>query len=52
MALSAECHQIAGHVVPQQAPRTDMVNLEIARAPAILATPVISLEDFLAQKVV
>jgi hypothetical protein len=49
MAFVAERNEVLGGVISQQAPRAQVMNLEIVRAPAALAAPPISLEHLLAQ---
>jgi hypothetical protein len=49
MACCAESDQIFGNVIAQSAPPLNVVNLKILHAPAQLATPSISLQDFTAE---
>jgi hypothetical protein len=46
MARRAEGDQILSSVIAQSAPRPNVVDLKILHAPAPLATPAISLQDF------
>ncbi len=49
MARCAESDQILGSVIAQSAPRLNVMDLKIFHAPARLATPAISLQDFAAE---
>jgi hypothetical protein len=49
MAQCAEGDQILGNVITQSASRLNMMDLEALRSPAPLATPAISLQDFMAK---
>jgi hypothetical protein len=49
MARRAEGDQILGSVIAQSAPRLNVMDLKILHAPARLATPAISLQDFAAE---
>jgi hypothetical protein len=49
MARCAESDQILGGVIAQSAPRANVVDLKILYAPARLASPAISLQDFPAE---
>jgi hypothetical protein len=49
MARCAQGDQILGSVIAQMAPRLNVVNLKIFHPPARLATPAISLQDFLTE---
>ncbi|MGC1786360.1 MAG: hypothetical protein WA718_06440 [Terriglobales bacterium] len=46
MAISTECDQILICVITQQAPRANVVDLEMLRTAAILASPAVALEHF------
>jgi hypothetical protein len=49
VALDAESYEILSRIIAQAAPGLDVVNLKILHAPARLATPAISLQNFLAE---
>ena len=49
MARCAEDDQILSDIVAQSAPRLNVMNLKTLHAPARLATPTVSLQDFLAE---
>ena len=49
MTRCAEDDQILGRVISTSAPPLNMMDLEILRPPARLATPTVSLEDFPAE---
>ena len=49
MARRAEGDQILGSVIAQSAPRLNVMDLKIFHAPARLATPAVSLQDFTAE---
>ena len=49
MARCAEGDQILGNVIAESAPRLNVMDLKILHAPARLATPAISLQDFAAE---
>jgi len=49
MARRAEGDQILGSVIAQLAPPLDMMDLKIFHSPARLATPAVSLQDFVAK---
>jgi hypothetical protein len=49
MARCAEGDQILGDVIPQPASRLNVMDLNILRPPAQLATPAVSLQDFAAE---
>jgi hypothetical protein len=46
VASSTKCHQVLGSVIAQSTPRLNVMDLKILEAPARLATPAISLQDF------
>src|SRR6266404_679583 len=46
MARSAEGDQILGSVIAQSAPRLNVMDLKTLDAPARLATPAVSVQDF------
>jgi len=43
MTAGAKCYQIFERVVSQSAPRLDVMNMEILRRSAVLASPAVSL---------
>ena len=49
VARRAEGDQIFGNVIAQSAPRLNVMDLKIFHAPARLATPAVSLQDFTAE---
>ena len=49
MAQTTKCDQVSFSVVPKQAPRPDVVNLEILQHPASLAAPAVAIQDSLAE---
>ena len=49
VALDAKSYQILGRVIAQSAPRLNVMDLKILHAPARLATPAVSLQDFAAE---
>jgi len=49
MARRTEGDQVFGRVIAQSAPRLNVMDLKILHAPARLATPAVSLQDFLAE---
>jgi hypothetical protein len=49
VAPDTKSYQILGPVIAQTAPRLNVMDLEILHASARLATPAISLKDFLAE---
>jgi hypothetical protein len=49
VADDTESHQILGCVIAQSAPRVNVMDLQTINAPARLATPPISLQDFAAE---
>jgi hypothetical protein len=46
VAISTERDQIFVHVVTQQAPRVDVVDLETIRTAAVLASPAVTFQHF------
>ena len=46
VAISTERDQIFVHVVTQQAPRVDVVDLETIRTAAVLASPAVAQQHF------
>ena len=49
VALDTKSYQILGRVIAQSAPRLNVMDLKIFHAPARLATPAISLQNFAAE---
>ena len=49
MAQITKCDQVFFRVVTKQAPRPDVVNLEILQRPALLAAPTVAVQDSLAE---
>ena len=49
MALDTESYEILGRIIAQAAPRLNVMDLKILHAPARLATPSISLQNFVAE---
>jgi hypothetical protein len=49
VTTNTKCYQIGFVVIAQSAPRLNMVDLKILHAPARLATPAISLQNFTAE---
>ena len=49
MARRAEGDQILGSVIAQSASRLNVMDLETLRSSAALATPAVSLQDFVAE---
>ena len=49
VALDAKSYEILSRVITQSAPRLNVMDLKILHAPARLATPAISLQDFPAE---
>jgi len=49
MARITKCDQVFFRVVPKQAPRLDVVNLEILQRPASLTAPAVAVQDSLAE---
>jgi len=49
VARRAEGDQVFGDIIAQSAPRPNVVDLKILHAPAPLATPAVSLQDFAAE---
>ena len=49
MARCAEGNQILGSVIAQSTPRLNVMDLKILHAPAPLASPAVSLQDFTAK---
>jgi len=49
MARITKCDHVFFRVVPKQAPRPDVVNLEILQRPASLAAPTVAVQDSLAE---
>ena len=52
MASTAKCNQIFFGVIPEQAPRADVVDLEVIRAPTVLASPPVARQHLLAKVLV
>jgi len=49
VAPNTKSHQILGRVITQSAPRLNVMDLKTLHAPARLATPAVSLQDFTAK---
>ena len=49
VALDTESYEILSRIIAQAAPRLNVMDLKIFHAPARLATPAVSLQDFLAE---
>jgi hypothetical protein len=49
VALDTKSYEILSRIIAQAAPRPNVVDLEIHHAPARLATPAISLQNFTAE---
>ena len=49
VAFNTKCHQVLGSVIAQSASRLNVMDLKIFHAPARLATPAVSLQDFIAK---
>ena len=52
MTADAKCYQVFESVVSQSAPRLDVMNLEILRRSAVLASPAVSLQNLFAKFIV
>jgi hypothetical protein len=52
VARITKCDQVLFRVIPQLAPRSNVVNLEILQRTASLAAPTVTLQDFLAERCV
>jgi len=52
VTAGAKCYQIFEGVVSQSTPRLDVMNVEILRRSAVLASPAVALEDLFAKFVV
>jgi hypothetical protein len=49
VALDTEGYEILSRIIAQAAPRPNVMDLKILHAPAPLASPAISLQDFMAE---
>jgi len=49
VALGAKSYEILSRIIAQSAPPLDVMDLKTFHSPAGLATPAISLQDFLAE---
>ena len=49
VALDTESYEILSRIIAQAAPRLNVMDLKIFHAPARLATPAVSLQDFPAE---
>ena len=45
VASCAKCNQILGYIVPEMAPPSDVMNLQVFHRTAILTTPAVALEN-------